>query len=303
MPMHSLRFDAVEPPADPGTIDIENTSAMDALARGAASGIFELIRRCRGGMTVADVARVAGLGQGAVVDAIDALTEAGLLRRIRARNGRGNRYAATCQRIAIVADPRREDHVKAVRNHFARATADVGDALAAASTFDGPLRSDQHRLDARVKLGLRPEEWVEFKRLSLAVIGFLENVARSRSGRGTDGPLLCDHVLSIQLCPCRSPLLPSPSIFVTSREHLARSREESAFGVHSRLTARERQVAVLIASGLKRRDIASQLGVSLNTVTTLASRAYGKLGVRSRSALRARLDRMPTDVPDDVGAE
>ena len=299
-PADWLGLDLVERPADPGIIDIENTAAMDALARGAAAGIFELIRRCRGGMTVAEVTLASGLGPGAVVDAIDALTDAGLLRRIRARNGRGNRYAATCQRITIVADPHRDDHVTAVRNHFARATADIVEALAAAGTFDGALRNDQHRLDARVKLGLRAEEWVEFKRLSRALLDFLENVAQSRTGRVGDGPSLCDHVLSIQLTPCPSPLLPSPSIRVTSREHLGRSRDEEAFGAHARLTARERQVATLIATGLKRREIASRLGVSLNTVTTLASRAYGKLGVRSRGALQARLDRMPIDVADDA---
>jgi DNA-binding CsgD family transcriptional regulator len=57
--------------------------------------------------------------------------------------------------------------------------------------------------------------------------------------------------------------------------------------VHT-LTAREREVAELVASGLRNREIATRLFISRRTVEASLSRAYAKLGVRSRSELAAR---------------
>jgi DNA-binding NarL/FixJ family response regulator len=55
------------------------------------------------------------------------------------------------------------------------------------------------------------------------------------------------------------------------------------------LTARELQIAVLIAQGFAKRAIGRRLGVSAFTVATHLARTYSKLGVRNRSALAARI--------------
>lgn len=51
------------------------------------------------------------------------------------------------------------------------------------------------------------------------------------------------------------------------------------------LSAREREVATLVASGMRNRDVAAALFVSEKTVESHLARIYGKLGVRSRVAL------------------
>jgi DNA-binding NarL/FixJ family response regulator len=51
------------------------------------------------------------------------------------------------------------------------------------------------------------------------------------------------------------------------------------------LTAREREIAALIARGLTNRQIARQLFVSVRTVEAHVSRILDKLSVRSRSAI------------------
>jgi DNA-binding NarL/FixJ family response regulator len=57
------------------------------------------------------------------------------------------------------------------------------------------------------------------------------------------------------------------------------------------LTAAERPVAELAAQGLRNRDIASTLHLSVKTVETHLSRAYRKLGVSSKAELAGRLHR------------
>ena len=56
------------------------------------------------------------------------------------------------------------------------------------------------------------------------------------------------------------------------------------------LTAREREVASLAASGLSNQGIAARLVVSKRTVENHLQRAYHKLGVTTRSELIGSLD-------------
>jgi DNA-binding CsgD family transcriptional regulator len=59
-------------------------------------------------------------------------------------------------------------------------------------------------------------------------------------------------------------------------------------GLHE-LTGREREVSMLAARGLRSKEIAADLGVSVRTVDNLLQRAYRKLGVSSRADLRTVL--------------
>ena len=55
------------------------------------------------------------------------------------------------------------------------------------------------------------------------------------------------------------------------------------------LTARELQIAVLIAQGFDKRAVGRQLGISVLTVSTHLRRIHSKLGVSRRTALAARI--------------
>jgi len=59
----------------------------------------------------------------------------------------------------------------------------------------------------------------------------------------------------------------------------------------SELTDSERRVAELVASGMSNREVADTLFVSVKTVETNLTRAYRKLGIRSRAQLGAQLRR------------
>jgi DNA-binding CsgD family transcriptional regulator len=83
---------------------------------------------------------------------------------------------------------------------------------------------------------------------------------------------------------------------------LERERPGRAVGPLLALTAREREVAALVAEGLADREIAERLRLSRHTVSQYVKRIYRKLGVGSRVALTrlllapARPDR-PSDRP------
>ena len=82
--------------------------------------------------------------------------------------------------------------------------------------------------------------------------------------------------------------LGSPGWVADARSELERvgGRRAAADGA---LTGAERRVAELAAAGCSNKEIAASLFVTVNTVETHLSRAYAKLGVRSRSQLAARL--------------
>lgn len=61
-------------------------------------------------------------------------------------------------------------------------------------------------------------------------------------------------------------------------------------GAAGALSATETETARLAAAGLANKSIARRLGISVSTVEAHLSRAYAKLGVRSRTQLAARLE-------------
>jgi len=69
------------------------------------------------------------------------------------------------------------------------------------------------------------------------------------------------------------------------------------------LTPRERQVALLAARGLTNRQIATEVGLSIYTVSNHLKRVYVKLEVGSRTELAWRLQYLyiNRDVPPDTG--
>ena len=68
-------------------------------------------------------------------------------------------------------------------------------------------------------------------------------------------------------------------------EFAARTRDARPVRGIDDLTAREREVVGLIASGLSNEEIARQIYISLSTVKTHAARAMTKLGARDRAQL------------------
>jgi DNA-binding CsgD family transcriptional regulator len=276
---------------------------MDILRNPSAGGLFEVIRRFSRGVMHEDLVAATGLPAHQVRMLAEQLASIGLVRVKRLRRGSAQRLHATCQQITILSDPSVQKEIAEVRRHFQDATADAARELRAARERDrspAPFASDGHFwLDSLLKLELSKEEWVEFSRLLWQVFDHLASRATSRTATRPQDVRPCDHVLAITIVPTTRPLLPAPVIRSNRRPRLTADKSGRAPDGLASLTPRERTIASMIAAGTTRRDIATRLGLSENTVATFARRAYAKLGVHSRRELVHRLAR-PTmhDSPD-----
>ena len=84
--------------------------------------------------------------------------------------------------------------------------------------------------------------------------------------------------------------LNAPLWAARARSSLERADVHSAR--ESLLTASERRVAELVASGMTNRDVAGALFISVKTVEVNLTRIYRKLDIRSRAELGRRIDRL-----------
>jgi DNA-binding CsgD family transcriptional regulator len=77
------------------------------------------------------------------------------------------------------------------------------------------------------------------------------------------------------------------------REFLAQGAPEGEFRpppAADGLTQREREVALLVADGLRSREVAERLGIASQTVKSHLKTIFDKLGVRNRVELARRLE-------------
>jgi DNA-binding CsgD family transcriptional regulator len=81
--------------------------------------------------------------------------------------------------------------------------------------------------------------------------------------------------------------IPAPLWAAQARAELARISGRSPGPLT--LTVTERRVAVLVARGMTNREVAAELFVSVRAVEATLTKAYAKLGVRSRTELAAQL--------------
>jgi DNA-binding CsgD family transcriptional regulator len=93
--------------------------------------------------------------------------------------------------------------------------------------------------------------------------------------------------------------LGSPGWAAQARSELARVGARRR-GPAGQLTAAERRVAELAAQGCSNKEIARTQHVTVSTVEAHLSRAYAKLGVRSRSQLAGRLPQAASDTNKTV---
>lgn len=129
-------------------------------------------------------------------------------------------------------------------------------------------------------------------------------------GLALDVPLARDGVLTLNMTRARRGFrdaeriglrLIEPHVQACWQRLRAQERLRAAVAAHGdaateRLTAREREVLLWIANGLRNQQIAAQLGIRPATVKRHLENLYAKLGVAGRADARALLERAATPV-------
>lgn len=280
------------PPIPPDTraIDIRDARALAAIGTPERCGVFEVLRCFRRPATLTEMATATGIPAARIAGMVDELCHAGLARTVPARaNRRKPTYEVTCQQFVVVFDTSSHSESAALRRHMDAVTADLLEAVLAARGASVADAKGKVAYESRGKFRLRPDQFQELRRRLHAVDEFINQIAADDTVGDPVGPLLCDHVIEMRVTPLQKPLLPMPWIIAADRRTagaLARAASESAA---STLSQREQEIAIALAHGASRPEIASRLGLSPNTVATTSKRIYAKLGVRNRAELANRL--------------
>jgi DNA-binding CsgD family transcriptional regulator/DNA-binding transcriptional ArsR family regulator len=252
-----------------------------------AASAWEVLRRLGRPAEASELASALSADPTTIQESLDALSDAGVIDKLPIRSPRKHpTYRANGDYLAVAYEPGDRSEAEAVRR--------------IATTLRGQVEAVLPREEARgggPVLGswqtahLEPEERAELQRLLQDVIDFLEAAqARMVKADGAAAWAVNVHVLlEVRDAAPGTPPLPAVRFIPrTQAEGFARS---SVAGAMARLSPREREVAMLLANGRSRPEIASKLGVSGNTVATISKRIYAKLGVRRRVDLSNRIRR------------
>ncbi len=280
----------------PKPLDADAPGVDELLRDYAALRTWEVLRAAGSVATIAELSAATALDRAIVQRQIDLLERHGLVQVVRARKPRRSiGYRVATDRIVVVFDDRdsaaaarRIESSEEIGREFARCLDAHGDPeFHSKAGFRFRMHSMQR---------FSREDLEELRRRLLPVIEFINaprtapSPARRRSKEAAPPSTHCNQAVSIVLEPLVGALLPLPLVWVTPRSKW----EQADAGAVARtrlgdLAPREREVALALADGLPRAHVAKRLGLSVNTVSTVARRVYRKLGVTNQAGLAARL--------------
>jgi DNA-binding CsgD family transcriptional regulator len=272
------------------TLPISNPAVAAAVRDPLTKSVLELLRRFTRSATPSEIGQVGGIEFRALRRALDLLEEAGLIGRRPAEGARREpSFHALGDAFIITFDAADKAQVALVEE-IDGVMADHARARIREARNVRPVGMPGFHYRCFVPMKLSAEEVGELKEIMHRLHRFTDKVC-SRQQVGDDlESQECNFQIQVDAGPAAQGLLPlAPIFFVPAREapnleKLVRERRLD------RLTPREKQVAVALAQGMSRPEVAKQLGVSVNTVASMGKRVYAKLGVSRRAELAVRLN-------------
>lgn len=275
----------------PHLLDIDDQGVAEILTDPIRLAMLETARRLSRPVSTPEIAKSLGLDPTAAQRGMDSLADANLVQRLPIRaNRRTPMYRALADMLTITFDPGNASQCSALLGIMLGLRDSVdgwSDGTVSAEKFDGkpwPLRSFR-------TLQFTPEELAEFRRLLHEVTQFIESTQASRTKLEGEAASAVNVTLMLQAGKATPGALPLPTVHFVPGDHAQAFAQSSPTNGMRDLSARERQIAMMLANGMSRPEIARQLGISLNTVATLSKRIHAKLGVKRRAELSNRIRR------------
>lgn len=262
----------------------------EALSAPVAASTWEVLRRLGRPGTVDEVATVLLAEPAVVRAALDGLAGIGAVEKLPIREHRRQPAYRPCAEALVVEFGPGDDADVA-------AMARIKEALR--MQVESAARNCRNRVGAGEvgawrSVRLDPEERDELHRLLREVLDFVEATqSRLVKAEGAAAKEVNLHLM-IEACTCDADALPVPAVHFVPRGKAETFNHTSPAATMRRLSPREREIALLLVNGMSRPEIARKLGVSGNTVGTIAKRIYAKLGVRRRVELSNRIRRGAT---------
>jgi DNA-binding CsgD family transcriptional regulator len=255
--------------------------------------VWEALRRFRSAATVAEVHETTSIPTQTIHAAIDALHSAGLVERVPA--GRGSRVTRwKCDREKIHLTYRRdkpeeEALQRRMQTLFDSTTADLRSKVKPRSMR---TNRDFHWNSVHATRLTIPEvnEIYEILQRLVAVLAKANDRVRAAA---PSEPVESNYLVSIDVEPLVAGVLPLPALQCIGSTSDAGPALPGSAEAEAKLTARERDVAVLLSKGVSRAEVGRELGISPHTVTEFTRRIYRKLGVNNRARLAAKLAAKP----------
>lgn len=289
--------------AQPKPLDLGSDDVFALTRDYEALRTWELLRGFGVPVTVAELAGARKLTERVIHRHLDLLIAHELVEQVRARKPRRSiGYRVAVERIVLTFDDTDEGAIARAKQSSAHVGAEFERCVVAHANPEFHAAVG-FRFRTHCMKHFTREDLAELRRLMLPVVEFLSTprpapkrsakvgAAKASAGKSVEATF-CNQAVSIKLEPLAGELLPLPDVWMTPRSKLASAPTEDTdkSGI-PRLTPREREVALALAEGLTRAHVAERLIVSVHTVSTLARRAYRKLGVTSQAALAARVAR------------
>ena len=264
------------------TLHADAPGLLDALSDVEAMGLWEVIRAQRTPVTLPELATLTGASAGVVQTRLDMLANVGLIRTVRARKPRNSvGYVVSQQRLIVAFDQSDPDTVARIRKISQTWERHVDDLI----VNHGDTASDPRTTYRARYVGVDQLDQADFAELRRRIDSVCEfwNMLANKNGQPHGAgrrPRTANHAICIRVEPLSPGKLPVPEAWfrpLEAAERLAADRGSAK--ARRPLTTREAEVARALATGLQRKQLATHLGVSIHTLTTMCKRIYAKLGV------------------------
>jgi len=267
-------------------LDVREAGVVEFLLDRHAMALWELLRRAGGPITVAQLSRQSGSSQAIVQEAMDALVAFRLAKRMPAAGRRKTiTYQATCERIVVRGDLADPQDAPLFKRYYERFSAFNEGVLGRDGFVDRAAQPGALIQYYAAPLQLSDTEAAELRRRMQEVFGFLKMVQDKHVGPRARPSTACNHYACFRIQPLAESQMPQPEIVIRPRNQASADASIGSKDLWKRLSPREREIALALASGSTQPEIARRIGVSPHTVATFAKRIHTKLGIRRRAEL------------------
>lgn len=271
------------------TLPLSNQAVVRAIREPLTRSVLEIVRRFPRAATPSEIEKVSGIEFRVLRAELDLLEDAGLIGRRAAEGDRREpAFFAVSDAVVISFDPAEPAQV-ALLEELDRVMVDHARSKIEEARSARPIGSRGLRFRGYVPMKLTAEELAELKSIMHRMHRFFEKVSsRQKVDDGLESQE-CNYHALFDFAPAAPGSLPlAPISFVAHHEapvieSLVRERRID------QLSPREKDVAVALAQGSSRPEIAEKFGISINTVASIGKRVYAKLGVSRRAELAAKL--------------